>query len=130
MASSRIAVGAFGAGGRMGSTVCAAVAADPELELLAAVDPSAVGPSVEGVTITDNRTAMKSAAVAVDFTVASGARENVRWCAESGVHAVVGTTGLGEDDVDDFRRRFTTSNCIVAPNFAIGAVLMMRFAEI
>jgi 4-hydroxy-tetrahydrodipicolinate reductase len=46
------------------------------------------------------------------------------------VHAVVGTTGFTDQDVEDFKKMFTSSNCIVAPNFAIGAVLMMRFAEI
>ncbi len=46
------------------------------------------------------------------------------------MHAVVGTTGLGEDDLDELRSLFTSSNCVVAPNFALGAVLMMRFAEL
>jgi 4-hydroxy-tetrahydrodipicolinate reductase len=68
--------------------------------------------------------------VAVDFTAASAARENLDWCAEHGVHAVVGTTGLADHDIAHLRERFRDSNCIVAPNFAIGAVLMMRFAEL
>jgi len=68
--------------------------------------------------------------VAVDFTVVDAARQNVAWCAANGVHAVVGTTGLTASDLDSFRESFTRSNCIVAPNFAIGAVLMMRFAEL
>jgi 4-hydroxy-tetrahydrodipicolinate reductase len=68
--------------------------------------------------------------VVVDFTEADAARENLRWCAENGVHAVVGTTGLSEADYEELRASFTSSNCVVAPNFAIGAVLMMRLAEI
>ena len=55
---------------------------------------------------------------------------NLRWCAMHEVHAVVGTTGLGDAELDELRHLFTASNCIVAPNFAIGAVLMMRFAEL
>ncbi len=69
------------------------------------------------------------AEVAVDFTVLGAARANARWCADHGVHAVIGTTGFAADDLDELRRR-SQSNCLVAPNFAIGAVLMMRFAEL
>ena len=72
------------------------------------------------------------AEVAVDFTVVDAARENLDWCADHGVHAVVGTTGFSAADLDDFRERFAASdaNAVIAPNFAIGAVLMMRFAEL
>ena len=125
-------VGVFGAGGKMGSTVCAAVAADPDLELVAAVDPHAVGEVVEGVTIAGTPKAMADAGVqvAVDFTVLGAARTNVSWCGMHDVHAVVGTTGFSAADLDVFRSEFSRSNCLVAPNFAIGAVLMMRFAEL
>jgi 4-hydroxy-tetrahydrodipicolinate reductase len=68
--------------------------------------------------------------VAVDFTHLDAARENLAWCASHGIHAVVGTTGFSEDDFDDVRRELTRSNCVIAPNFAIGAVLMMQFAAI
>jgi 4-hydroxy-tetrahydrodipicolinate reductase len=68
--------------------------------------------------------------VAVDFTQLQAARSNLRWLAEHGVHAVVGTTGFADDDLDTFREWFQSSNCVIAPNFAIGAVLMMRFAEL
>jgi 4-hydroxy-tetrahydrodipicolinate reductase len=54
---------------------------------------------------------------------------NMRWCAANGVHAVVGTTGFSTEDLDELRASFTRSNCVIAPNFAIGAVLMMKFAE-
>jgi 4-hydroxy-tetrahydrodipicolinate reductase len=122
-----IRVGVFGAGGRMGRTVCEAVENDDALELVAGVDPFAPGPGVSA-----DRQAMLDAgvAVAVDFTVVDAARENVEWCAANSVHAVVGTTGFTATDLERFRGLFTTSNCLVAPNFAIGAVLMMRFAEL
>ncbi len=115
-------VGVFGAGGRMGSAVCSAVDADPALELVARVDPNGAGcaPSADG----------HEADVWVDFTVVDAARENLRWCAAHAAHAVVGTTGLSEADIGELQRLFTRSNCVIAPNFAIGAVLMMRFAEI
>jgi 4-hydroxy-tetrahydrodipicolinate reductase len=66
----------------------------------------------------------------VDFTEASAARENMRWCAEHGVHAVVGTSGLGDADVTWAREAFTGSNCVIVPNFAIGAVLLVKLAEL
>ena len=115
----------------MGATVCAAVTADPELELVAAVDPAREGADILGLTIAGSADALAEAGaeVAVDFTVAEAARKNLRWCAAHGVHAVVGTTGFSPADYDDFAKHFARSSCLVAPNFAIGAVLMMRFAE-
>ncbi len=133
-------VGVFGAGGRMGSAVCRAVADDPHLELVAAVDPHQAGIDIQQVTgvrtsgqVAGSAEALAEAGaeVAVDFTVAEAARENLRWCAANRVHAVVGTTGLSEEDMDELRSLFAAGvNCFVAPNFAIGAVLMMRFAEL
>lgn len=135
-------VGVLGAGGRMGREVCRAVADDDDLELVAAVDPGlagidlrqATGVDVGGVQIGGDADdlARAGAEVAVDFTVADAAVDNARWCAEHDVHAVVGTSGIGASDLDDLGRRFGSSraNCVVAANFAIGAVLMMRFAEL
>lgn len=120
----------------MGSTVCQAVADDPELELVAAVDPNHTGEDVPGtqVRIAADASALTDAGVevVVDFTEASAARGNITWCAEHGVHAVVGTSGLTDADYDEIRSLFDGSgaNCIVAPNFAIGAVLLIRLAEI
>jgi 4-hydroxy-tetrahydrodipicolinate reductase len=135
-----IRVGVFGAGGRMGATVCRAVADDPELELVAAVDPYHSGldlRQVAKVDAPDLRVARDAeefvragVEVAVDFTVLEAARENLRFLAEHGIHAVVGTTGFSAEDYDSFDVAFDRSNCLIAPNFAIGAVLMMRFAEI
>ena len=135
-----IRVGVFGAGGRMGSTVCRAVVDDPDLQLVAAVDPFHAGIDLRGVTGADLRglqvspdvesLARAEAEVAIDFTHLEAARANLAWCAANGVHAVVGTTGFTPADCEELATRFTRSNCIVAPNFAIGAVLMMRFAEL
>ena len=127
-----IRVGVIGAAGRMGQTVCAAILADKILELVAAVDSAASGSTVEGLTIAKDLRVLADAnvEVAVDFTVAAASRINLPWLAMHNVHAVVGTTGFTDADIAEFKKMFTASNCIVAPNFAIGAVLMMRFAEI
>jgi len=134
-----VRVGVFGAGGRMGRTVCEAVAADPELELVAAVDPNHAGLDLRQVVGLDHELQVSrgpdglgqaGAQVAVEFTHVEAARENLAWCAANGVHAVVGTTGFTADDLARFEATFTDSNCIIAPNFAIGAILMMRFAEL
>ncbi len=130
--NARIRVGVVGAGGRMGATVCDAVAADDQLELVAALDPNAVGHQAHGVAIVGSVEEFLAAgpSVAVDFTAAAAARVTLPALAAAGVHAVVGTTGLGEDDLAALRSAFSASNCLVAANFAISAVLMMRFAEI
>ncbi len=135
-----VKVGVFGAGGRMGTMVCQAVAADPDLELVAAVDPSFSGidigevvPDVGGASfeVGGMNESMLDAGVevAIDFTHVSAARTNLAFCAANGIHAVVGTSGFTEDDHKDIAQMFTSSNCLIAPNFAIGAVLMIRFAE-
>jgi 4-hydroxy-tetrahydrodipicolinate reductase len=136
----KIRVGVLGAGGRMGTTVCQAVLDDPELELVAAVDPQQVGIDlrqlgVRGAGLNVARTAdallEAGAEVAVDFTVLRAARENLEWCATNAVHAVVGTSGFEASEIEQLAKRFDESeaNAVIAPNFAIGAVLMMRFAE-
>src|SRR5260221_8180024 len=115
-------VGVLGAGGRMGATVCEAVAADPDLQLVAAVDPKATG-VVQGIEMAPSIEALfdADADVAVDFTEANAARANLRWLAEQGIHAVVGTTGMTEEDLDELADLFGDgrANCIFAPNFAI-----------
>jgi 4-hydroxy-tetrahydrodipicolinate reductase len=116
-----IKVGVVGASGRMGRTTCAAVEADPDLELVAAVSPRNAGVL--------KQLADAKAEVAIDFTVADAARITLPWLAMHGMHAVVGTTGFDEADIDNFRSVFTGSNCVIASNFSISAVLMMRFAE-
>jgi 4-hydroxy-tetrahydrodipicolinate reductase len=137
----RVAV--FGAAGRMGAEVCRAVLADPGLELVAAVDPYHAGLDLRHVTRMDGTDGMHiessaeslvrvEAQVAVDFTKADAAMANLAFCARRGIHAVVGTTGLSTNDMDDISALFqppAKANCLVAANFAIGAVLLMRFAE-
>ncbi len=134
-------VGVLGAAGRMGVAVCQAVAADPALSLVAAVDPRLAGrhlrqaAGVEGADLAleggVDALARAAVEVAVDFTQATAAMENLRWCAAHGVHAVVGTTGLSADDMAELDQLFSPGgvNCLVAANFAIGAVLMMCLAE-
>ena len=117
----------------MGATVCQTVVADPVLALAGAIDPAGQGQlDVTGtVTVVGSPEAIDADEidVAVDFSVAEAARRNLMWCASNGIHAVVGTTGFDDADIESFTRWFDRSNCLIAPNFAIGAVLMMRFAE-
>jgi len=116
----------------MGTAVCGAVAADPDFQLVAAVDVGAESDAVHGVTIAAELRAFADAAcdVVVDFTVADAARVTLPWLALHGIHAVVGTTGLDDDDLEAVRGAFGSgpAHCLLAPNFAISAVLMMRFA--
>ena len=125
-----IKVGVIGAAGRMGAAACAAIAAADGLQLVVAVDATP-GVTAEGVTISKELRALADAHVdvAVDFTVAAASRINLPWLAMHSIHAVVGTTGFTQEDLDTFKKSFTNSNCLIAANFAVGAVLMMRFAE-
>lgn len=135
-------VGVFGAGGRMGRQVCQAVSAAEGLELVAAIDPALAGIDLRQGTGVDepglqvgagrDELLRSGAEVAVDFTVAAAAVDNLRWCADQGIHAVAGTTGIDDAAIDDLRKRFEASpaNGVIAANFAIGAVLMIRFAEL
>lgn len=132
-----IRVGVVGATGRMGREVCRAVAADPDLSLVAAVSHSAAGSTLAdaivldgpagGVVLRENLAEIidDEVEVLVDFTAAAHAPDHVAWAIASGVHVVVGTTGFPIDD----SWRDAPVGVIVAPNFAIGAVLLMRFAE-
>jgi 4-hydroxy-tetrahydrodipicolinate reductase len=115
-------VAVSGAAGRMGETVCEAVDGADDLKLVGRADPSLDAPLTA---------VLGEADVVVDFTTPEAAPANVVECVAAGVHAVVGTTGF---DVDALRREVESArtggaNVLVAPNFAIGAVLMMRFAE-
>ena len=127
-----IRVADFGAAGRMGREVCRTVTAADDLELVAAVDPHHDG-DIEGIRVVASAAALETARpeVAIDFTQPDAVMGNARWCLAHGVHVVIGTTGLQPDDVDELARLAGAGepNAIVAPNFAIGAVLMMRFAE-
>ncbi len=122
----------------MGATVCAAVQAADGLELVAAVDPGGAGwpagSADSPVRISPDLGALveTGAEVAVDFTVPGVAVANATWCAGQGIHTVIGTTGIDEQAAGQLGDAYPSSGplgCVVAPNFAIGAVLMMRFAE-
>jgi 4-hydroxy-tetrahydrodipicolinate reductase len=111
-----IRVAVAGAAGRMGETVCRAVEGADDMELVARADPAL------DASLSDALAAEPD--VLVDFTVPGTALENARAAVEAGVHVVIGTTGF---DVEQLRG-LTGANVFVAPNFAIGAVLMMQFA--
>ncbi len=108
-----------GAAGRMGGTVCEAVEAAEDMELAAKADPAL------GLELAE---ALGGADVAVDFTTPDTALDNARACLEAGVHAVIGTTGFDLDALREIAER-SEANCFVAPNFAIGAVLLMETAQ-
>lgn len=110
-----IRVAVAGAAGKMGATVCDAVLGADDMELTGRADPAL------GSTLAD---VLGDADVVVDFTRPDTALENALACVEAGVHVVIGTTGF---DVEPLRAA-RGANVFVAPNFAIGAVLMMRFA--
>ena len=119
--SERIRVAVLGAAGRMGSTVVAAVEAAPDLELVAALD---AGADLQAVVDA-------GAQVAVDFTVPSATEGNVHALVDAGVHLVVGTTGWTDESLARVRDHLADRpgvGVVVAPNFALGAVLAMAFA--
>lgn len=134
-----IRVGVIGAAGRMGAEVCRTIHAADDLELVAAVDPHGAGRPVGEVAGIDTDLVVAAeldaltaagVEVAVDFTRPDVVADTVRWLLDHEVHAVVGTTGLTETDLADLGRRAAGcgANVFLAPNFAIGAVLMMDFA--
>lgn len=130
-----IRVGVIGATGKVGAEVCRAVHADADLELVAGISRSKAGEPVSttlglggsDVVLAENLDAFDAARVevAVDFTSGSFAAEHIAWAIAHGAHIVVGTTGF---DVDEAWREAPVG-VVVAPNFAIGAALMQRFAR-
>jgi 4-hydroxy-tetrahydrodipicolinate reductase len=114
-----IRVAVSGAAGRMGETVCGAVEGAEDLELAGRADPE-LELGVEEV--------LGAADVLVDFTTPETAIANARSALEAGVHAVVGTTGFDLDELRTVAEESDRANCFVAPNFAIGAVLMMQLS--
>jgi len=110
-----IRVAVAGAAGRMGQTVCNAVEAAPDMELTGRADPALNTPLAD---------VLDDADVLVDFTIPTSAVANAREAVAAGVHVVIGTTGFDPDELKDRKG----ANVFIAPNFAIGAVLMMQFA--
>ena len=123
----------------MGGEVCRSIDGAPDLELVAGVDPSVEGERLADICNVSAGAVVVGAVdqldpadidIVVDFTHLEVSRAVLDWCAADGVHAVVGTTGFSPADIDGFREAFTDSNALIAPNFAIGAVMMMRMAEL
>ena len=117
-----IRVGVLGARGRMGADVCRAVEDAADLELVAKID---VGDDLADLVAAGTE-------VVVDFTTPDAVLHNLAWCVRHGLHAVVGTTGWDAARYDEVRTMLTArpeTGVLIAPNFAIGAVLLMRFAE-
>ena len=115
-----IKVGVVGARGRMGREVCAAVEREPDTELAAQVDQ---GDALDALTGCD---------LVVDFTHPGVVMGNLRWCVEHGLNAAVGTSGFGEERLAEVRSwtdKAPGVRVLIVPNFSVGAVLMMRFAE-
>ncbi len=129
-------VGVVGGAGRMGREVCRAVQDAVDLALVAAVRPRHTGQPVPGTGLafaaTLDALTDAQAAVAVEFTRPPSVAHNVGWCLEHGIHAVVGTTGWTDLDLTRWRQASDRggANAVVAPNFALGAVLMMCFAAL
>jgi len=114
-----IKVGVLGARGRMGREASATVDGAPDTDLFAQVDQD------------DSLDALIGSDVVVDFTHVAAVMDNLRWCVEHGLNVVVGTSGFGDDRLAEVRSWTDGSpdvRVLIAPNFSIGAILMMRFA--
>jgi 4-hydroxy-tetrahydrodipicolinate reductase len=116
-----IRVGVLGALGKVGSEVCRAVEVSDDTELVARIDAD---DELDGLVTS-------GAQVVVDFTHPDVVMDNLEFCLDHGIHAVVGTTGFDDDRLETIRRWLADApgvGVLVAPNFSIGAILMMRFA--
>ena len=116
-----IKVGVLGAQGRVGSEICRAVERAEDLKLVAGLGS---GDPLDSLALAD---------VVVDFTRPDVVMDNLRWCIARGLHCVVGTTGFDDERLDELRALLAKApsvGVLIAPNFSIGAVLMMRFAAV
>ena len=116
-------VGVLGARGRVGSEICAAVEAADDLELVARID---AGDDIAALVET-------GAEAVVDFTHPDVVMGNLEFCIGHGIHAVVGTTGFDDERLERLRTQLADApdtGVLIAPNFSIGAILMMRFAAV
>ena len=121
-----VAVAVLGARGRMGATVCRAVGSAPDLDLVAALDRA------DGTADPAAAAAGSGARVAVDFTTPAAVLGNIATLVGAGMHVVVGTSGFDQGRLDAVRGLLADApgvGVLVVPNFALGAVLMMRFAR-
>ncbi|HET9827150.1 MAG TPA: 4-hydroxy-tetrahydrodipicolinate reductase [Nocardioidaceae bacterium] len=119
----RVRVGVLGARGKVGRAVCSAVESTADLDLVARVDTGEADDSLVDLVARD-------VSVVVDFTHPDVVMDNLRFCIEHGIHAVVGTTGFDDARLAQVRTWLegSSTGVLVAPNFSVGAVLMMRFA--
>lgn len=132
-------VGVIGAGGRLGTVACRAIAAADGLELVAAVQPSAAGSDLGdlvgvggGIEVLGQLESLEGDVdVAVEVTRPPNGARHAAQLLDLGIHAVVGTSGVTDDEVERLRDRAEVSrgNVLVVPNFALGAVLLQQFAE-
>ncbi len=135
----KIKIMVAGAAGKMGQEVCRAVNADPGLQLIAAFDSNGlasgmdVGDGEKAVLIANDQAGSLASKpqVMIDFTTPATVKHNVMTAIKAGVHCVVGTTGLTDVDLKELGDAASTYkvNVLVAPNFAIGAILMMEMAK-
>ncbi len=124
----RVAVS--GAGGRMGQVVAEAIAAADDLLLGHLYDPHHAGADVAGAAVSDDADLVADADVVVEFTNPDVVMANLERWRDMGVHAVVGTSGFDDERIAAVAEIWngSVSNCLIVPNFAIGAVLMMHFS--
>ena len=121
--ATKITVGVLGARGRVGAEVCRAVEAAEDLELVARID---AGDDIAALVET-------GAEAVVDFTHPDVVMGNLEFCIGHGIHAVVGTTGFDDGRLETLRKQLADTpetGVLIAPNFSIGAILMMRFAAV
>lgn len=125
-------VGVSGAAGRMGRLVAAAVRAADDLELVACYDPAGGGDEIEGVPCSAAPDAVAGADVVVEFTRPDVVLDNLALWHAAGSHAIVGTSGFDAAKIAHVETMWPEGppNCLIVPNFSIGAVVMMRIAEI
>lgn len=126
-----ISVGVSGAGGRMGSLVAETIATAEGLVLGHLFDPGNAGIEVAGSRVSATPDEMVDGSVVVEFSRPDVVMDNLRMWADMGLHAVVGTSGFDAERIAAVEETFADvpGNCLIVPNFSIGAVLMMRFAE-
>ena len=117
-----IRVGVLGARGKMGSTVVDAVTNSADMEMVAALD---IGDSLDALVA-------NKVEVVVDFTTPDAVMQNLSFLIDHGIHGVVGTTGFDEQRIDVLKRQLSKApnvGLLIAPNFGLGAILMMEFAK-
>ena len=127
-----IRVGVSGAKGRMGRLVTTSVDQASDLELAGLFDPTGQGEQMTGLEISKEAASLAGCDVVVEFTNPEVVMGNLALWRSQGSHAVVGTSGFTRERLGEVAELWGDGppNCLVAPNFSIGAVLMMRFAEL